>query len=103
MLFRETMFLILGLPALVYGVKAILGLRRPKIAAGRIFLRGELFTAFLRSILHFVGLTVAVAVFLYLWWATGIDIFRIVGGCFCIASVGMLLLALYKLNLLLGG
>mgnify|MGYP000716386044 CR=1 FL=1 len=43
MAFRETIFILLGVPTFIYGIKILLKLKNPNIVSTRIFLRGKAF------------------------------------------------------------
>jgi len=102
MVLRETAFIILSIPTLFYGVRTIRGLMRVDVASGRIFLRIKGFMTILRLILCLSLFGLGVGVFLYFWSITGMDVFRIAGGCSAIATLASLLAILYRFSKLLG-
>ena len=98
MLFRETMFFVIGIPAIYLTLRSILFLKRGSIASSRIFLRREMMIKASRFLLLSAIIGVLGAVQVYVWSITGLDILRMSGGLFLIGMAASILLYLLFLN-----
>ena len=98
MLFRETIFFVIGIPAIYLTLRSILFLRRGAIASSRIFLRREMMIKASRFLLLSSIIGVLGAGQAYVWSITGLDILRISGGLFLIGMAILILLYLRLLN-----
>jgi len=98
MFLRETMFLVIGVPAIYLTLRSILFLRRGSIASSRIFLRREMMIKASRFLLLSSIIGVLGAAQVYVWSITGLDILRVSGGLFLIGMAVLILLYLRFLN-----
>ena len=98
MLFRETMFFLIGIPAIYLTLRSILFLRRGSIASSRIFLRREMMIKASRFLLLSSIIGVLGAGQVYVWSIMGLDILRMSGGLFLIGMAALILLYLLFLN-----
>jgi len=98
MFLRETMFFVIGIPAIYLTLRSILFLRRGSIASSRIFLRRGMMIKASRFLLLSSIIGVLGAVQVYVWSITGLDILRISGGLFLIGMAALILLYLRLLN-----
>ena len=98
MLFRETIFFVIGIPAIYLTLRSILFLRRGAIASSRIFLRREMMIEASRLLLSSSIIGVLGAVQVYVWSITRLDILRISGGLFLVGMAALILLYLRLLN-----
>ena len=98
MLFRESMFFVIGIPAIYLTLRSILFLRRGSIASSRIFLRREMMIKASRFLLLSSTIGVLGAGQAYIWSITGLDILRISGGLFLIGMAALIFLYLLFLN-----
>ena len=98
MAFRETIFILLGVPTFIYGIKILLKLKNPNIVSTRIFLRGKAFLGVLRDLFYASIFGFAASLFLFGWWFTNSDLFRVPAGISFIALIYEFLSAFKKLN-----
>jgi len=98
MAFRETVYVLLGLPILFYGVRILLKLGNVDVSSSRLFLRGDRFLRFLGDLFFFSLLGLIFAILLYLWWLTNLEVFRISGGLISILALTFLLSAVINLS-----
>ncbi|HDD72093.1 MAG TPA: hypothetical protein ENF98_00300 [Candidatus Bathyarchaeota archaeon] len=93
---RETILFVIGIPTLVYCIRALTMLGR-RGASGRMFLRHRLFLRFSKSLVSFGAFALTGAVFIYLYVSTSFDLFRIVGGVGVMGCALSMLLAMKTL------
>ena len=98
MFLRETMFFVIGIPAIYLTLRSILFLRRGSIASSRIFLRRGMMIKASRFLLSSSIIGVLGSVQVYIWSITGLDILRISGGLFLIGMAALILIYLRLLN-----
>ena len=98
MFLRETMFFVIGIPAIYLTLRSILFLRRGSIASSRIFLRRGMMIKASRFLLSSSIIGVLGSVQVYIWSITGLDILRVSGGLFLIGMAALILIYLRLLN-----
>jgi len=98
MLLRETIFLLLAIPMIVFSFKCLIELRRRKIAASRIFLKEEeVSTAFRNLFLASISAFPA-SITLFLWSIFRLELLRLITAILFIIFIAFILISSYELK-----
>ena len=102
MLLRETIFLLLAIPMIVFSFKCLVELRRGNVAASRIFLREEVSAAF-RNLFLASTLALPASITLLLWSIFKLELLRLITAVLFIVFIAFILISSYRLRKVLAG
>ena len=103
MLLRETIFLLLAIPMIVFSFKCLMELRRGKVAASRIFLREEEISAAFRNLFLASTLALPASIILFLWSILKLELLRLITAILFIVFIAFILISSYRLRKVLAG
>ena len=103
MLLRETIFLLLAIPMIVFSFKCLMELRRREVAASRIFLREEEVLAAFRDLFLASIFALPASVTLFLWSILRLELFRLITAILFIIFIAIILISSYRLRKVLAG
>ena len=98
MLLRETMFLLLAIPMIVFSFKCLIELRRRKIAASRIFLKEEEVSAAFRNLFLASISAFPASITLFLWSIFRLELLRLITAILFIIFIAFILISSYELK-----
>jgi len=103
MLLRETIFLLLAIPMIVFSFKCLMELRKEKVAASRIFLREEEVSAAFRNLFFASIFALPASITLFLWSIFRLELLRLITAILLTIFIVFILLSSYKLRKVLAG
>ena len=103
MLLRETIFLLLAIPMIVFSFKCLIGLRKEKVAASRIFLREEEMSAAFRNLFFASIFSLPASITLFLWSIFRLELLRLLTAILLTIFIVFILLSSYRLRRVLAG
>jgi len=103
MLLRETIFLLLAIPMTVFSFKCLMGLRKGKVAASRIFLREEEVSAAFRNLFFASIFALPASIILFLWSIFRLELLRLLTAILFTIFIVFILISSYKLRRVLAG
>ena len=103
MLLRETIFLLLAIPMIVFSLKCLMELRRRRVAASRIFLREEEVMAAFRNLFFASISAFPASITLFLWSIFRLELLRLITAILFIMFIVFILISSYKLRKVLAG
>ena len=98
MLLRETIFLLLAIPMIVFSFKCLIELRRRKIAASRIFLKEEEVSAAFRNLFLASISAFPASITLFLWSIFRLELLRLITAILFIIFIAFILISSYELK-----
>ena len=98
MLLRETIFLLLAIPMIVFSFKCLIELRRRKIAASRIFLKEEEVSAAFRNLFLASISAFPASITLFLWSILRLELLRLITAILFIIFIAFILISSYELR-----
>lgn len=98
MLLRETIFLLLAIPMIVFSFKCLIRLRVMKVAASRIFLGEEDVRAAFRNLFFASIFAFPASITLFLWSIFRLELFRLITAILFIMFLVFILISSYKLT-----
>ena len=98
MLLRETIFLLLAIPMIVFSFKCLIELRRRKIAASRIFLKEEEVSAAFRNLFLASISAFPASITLFLWSIFRLELLRLITAILFIIFIAFILISSYELR-----
>jgi len=103
MLLRETIFLLLAIPMIVFSFRCLMELRKEKVAASRIFLREEEVSAAFRNLFFASIFALPASITLFLWSIFRLELLRLITAILLTIFIVFILLSSYKLRKVLAG
>lgn len=103
MLVRELIFFVFAIPMLFFSIECLAGLRRERIAASRIFLRGDHLALSIRSLLLAAVFSIPASISLFLWSVYRLEAYRLSAAAFFILFVAFIFISVSRLRLVLRG
>ena len=98
MLLRETIFLLLAIPTIVFSLKCLMELRTRRIAAPRIFLGEEDVRAAFRNLFFASIFAFPASITLFLWSIFKLELLRLTTAILFIVFLAFILISSYKLK-----
>lgn len=98
MLLRETIFLLLAIPMIVFSSKCLIELRRRKVAASRIFLKEEEVSTAFRNLFFASIFAFPASITLFLWSIFRLELLRLITAILFIIFITFILISSYELR-----